>query len=166
MSVDPPAFARGLTAEQSRAWVAYMQVGLRMTYEMNRQLQDQSGLSLADYHVLVALADARDGRMQLSDLAARIGWERSRTSHHLLRMCRRGLVMREASTTDGRATDAVLTDVGRDALAAAAPGHAQHVRRLFFDGIDDRLLVPLREALEQAYRSVATNGTLPDPPGQ
>jgi hypothetical protein len=36
--VVPPAFAMGLTAEQSRAWVAYMQVGLRMTHEMNRQL--------------------------------------------------------------------------------------------------------------------------------
>jgi DNA-binding MarR family transcriptional regulator len=164
MSSDPPRTPTWLTAEQSHAWVAYMRVSLRMTYEMNRQLQDQTGLSLADYHVLVALADARDGRMQLSDLAARIGWERSRASHHLLRMGRRGLVAREPSTADGRATDAVITDAGQEALRAAAPSHAQHVRRLFFDGIDDQLLVPLRQALEQAYRCIIDNGTLPQPP--
>jgi len=58
-----------LTPKQQRAWIAYMRVQLRMNYEMNRQLQADSGLSLADYDVLVALSDTDDG-MRVSDLAA------------------------------------------------------------------------------------------------
>jgi hypothetical protein len=50
-------------------------VQMRMNYEMNRQLQSDSDLSLADYHVLNALTDAPGGRRQVSDLAALIGWD-------------------------------------------------------------------------------------------
>jgi hypothetical protein len=55
-----------------------MAVQMQMNYEMNRQLQRDSELSLADYHVLNALTGAPDGRLRVSDLAALIGWERSR----------------------------------------------------------------------------------------
>ena len=60
-----------------------MRVQLRMNYEINRQLQRENGLSLADYHVLNALSTAPDHKMQITDLAVLIGWERSRLSHHL-----------------------------------------------------------------------------------
>ncbi|MFV8264514.1 MarR family transcriptional regulator [Mycolicibacterium peregrinum] len=68
-----------------------MRVQLRMSYEMNRQLQADSCLSLADYDVLVALSNVGDDGMRVSDLAAQIGWERSRLSHQLRRMEQRGL---------------------------------------------------------------------------
>jgi hypothetical protein len=48
-----------------------MRVQMRMDYEMNRQLQSDRDLSLADYHVLDALTDAPGGRRQVSDVAAR-----------------------------------------------------------------------------------------------
>jgi DNA-binding MarR family transcriptional regulator len=102
------------------AFRAFMAVQMRLNYEMNRQLQSDSGLSLADYHVLNALTDAPDGRLQVSDLAALIGWERSRASHQLRRLCERGLAERIRSEVDGRATDATLTKAGREAMAAAA----------------------------------------------
>ena len=59
---------------------------------MNRRLQADSDLSLTDYDVLNALADVPGGRLQLTVPAARIGWERSRVSHHVQRMSRRELV--------------------------------------------------------------------------
>src|SRR6478752_2625920 len=86
-----------LSPSQQRAWVAYMRVQLRMTYEINRQLQLDNDLSLADYHVLNALSGAPDHRLQVTDLATLIGWERSRLSHHLRRMCERGLTERVQS---------------------------------------------------------------------
>src|ERR1700712_3973656 len=92
-----------LSGEQQETWLAYMRVVLRLNYEMNRQLQTDSDLSLADYDVLNALADVPDGRLQVTELAARIGWERSRVSHHVRRMGRRGLVELAASATDRRA---------------------------------------------------------------
>src|SRR5689334_4098536 len=102
----------GLTAEQEATWFAYMRVALRLNYEINRELQADSDLSHQDFHVLNALADSPGQRLQLSDLAIRIGWERSRVSHQVLRMEARGLVERCPSSADARATDAVLTEGG------------------------------------------------------
>jgi DNA-binding MarR family transcriptional regulator len=152
-----------LTDEQQETWFAYMRLVLRLTYEMNRQLQADSDLSLSDYDVLNALADSPEQRLQLTDLATRIGWERSRLSHHLRRMSDRGLVQRSPSAQDGRATDAVLTEAGLAALGAATPGHAHLVRRLFFDGLDPALLASLRTALDQVHEQVLAHGSLPRP---
>jgi DNA-binding MarR family transcriptional regulator len=138
-----------------------MRVHLRVSYEMNGQLLSDHALSLGDYDVLVALSNAEEGRLQLSLLAATIGWELSRLSHHLTRMERRGLVERQPSILDGRARDAVLTAVGREKLEAAAPGHVDVVRRLFFDGIDPALLPGLTKAFEQAHVQLLEHGNLP-----
>ena len=156
----------GLTEAQQDTWFAYMRLLLRLTYEMNRQLQTDSDLSLSDYDVLNALADSPGHRLQLTTLATRIGWERSRVSHHLQRMSARGLVERLPSERDRRATDAVLTEAGRDVLWSATPGHVALVRRMFFDGLDGELLEPLRTALEQIHDHVVAHGTLPRPPAR
>jgi DNA-binding MarR family transcriptional regulator len=108
-----------------------MRVQLRMNYEINRQLQLDSGLSLADYHVLNALSNAPGHKLQITDLAVMIGWERSRASHQVRRLCERGLTKRIQSGDDGRATDAVLTKDGISAVLAAAPGHLRRVQTLF-----------------------------------
>ena len=155
---DPP-----LTDEQQETWLAYMRVMLRLSYEMNRQLQTDSDLSLPDYDVLNALADSPGQRLQLTALATRIGWERSRLSHHLQRMEGRGLVERTPSAQDRRATDAAHTAAGLAALAESTPGHADLVRRMFFDGLDPALLAPLRTALDQVHEQVLTHGSLPRP---
>jgi DNA-binding MarR family transcriptional regulator len=134
-----------------------MSVQMRMNYAMNRQLQSDSDLSLADYHILRVLSDARGGHLQVSDLAAQIGWERSRTSHQLRRLCERGLAERVPSQDDGRATDAMLTAAGREAIDAAAPGHVALVRQLFFDPLPDELLAPLTAALEHVQVNIDFN---------
>lgn len=141
-----------------------MRVQLRMTYEMNRQLQADSGLSLSDYDVLVALSDVDDEGMRVSDLAAQIGWERSRLSHQLRRMEERGLTDRRPSTADGRTTNVVLTARGRQAIAEAAPAHVDLVRSLFFDPLPENLLVPLTAALEHIYVNLNHNISLPPAP--
>ena len=155
-----------LRAEQAETWFAYMRVVLRMDYEVNRELQADSGLSHQDFHVLNALADSPGQRLRLGDLAVRIGWERSRVSHQLLRMERRGLVDRLPSASDARATDAALTAEGRAALRRALPGHLDLVRTMFFDGLDQELIAPLRRALEQIHAQVIAHGSLPAPPSR
>ena len=155
---------RWLTAKQYRAWITYMRVQLRMNYEMNRQLQTDCGLSLSDYDVLNALSMTPGGRLQVSDLAAIIGWERSRVSHHIRRLAERGLVERRPSAQDGRATDVVMTTVGRQAIVAAAPGHVALVRRLFFDSLPANLLPAFTAALEHIHVNLNLNSSLPPTP--
>ncbi|MCV7416139.1 winged helix-turn-helix transcriptional regulator [Mycolicibacterium litorale] len=140
-----------------------MRVYHRLEYEMNRQLQSDSGLSLADYTVLNALTNAPRDRAQVNVLATTIGWERSRLSHHLQRMSRRGLVERLESDGDRRATDVVLTDHGRREFEAAAPGHAARVKALFFADLTPAQDHALADILEAAYESILRNGTLPRP---
>lgn len=142
-----------------------MRVQLRMNYEMNRQLQADSKLSLSDYDVLVALSGNRDQAMRISDLAAQIGWERSRLSHQLRRMEERGLTERRPSTEDGRTSNVVLTEQGRAAIAEAAPAHVDLVRSLFFDPLPDNLLAPLTAALEHIHVNLNLNSSLPPAPG-
>src|SRR5712691_4441660 len=152
-----------LDGDQQRAWLAYIRVQLRLAYEMNRQLLTDSGMSLADYDVLTALSVADRGRMPITVLAAQIGWERSRVSHHVRRMSARGLVTCGLSAADRRVTEVTLTSRGRQALQEAAPGHVDLVRRLFFGGLPDGLAGPLRQALESVYANIIDQGTLPPP---
>jgi DNA-binding MarR family transcriptional regulator len=159
-----PAPAVGwLDRDQQRVWLAYIRVQLRLAYEMNRQLLADSGMSLPDYDVLTALSVADGERMQITVLAAQIGWERSRVSHHVRRMSARGLVTCGLSAEDRRVTEVTLTGQGRQALAEAAPGHVDLVRRLFFGGLPADLVGPLSEALESVYANIIKQGSLPPP---
>jgi DNA-binding MarR family transcriptional regulator len=152
-----------LNPSQQRAWLAYMRVYHRLEYEMNRQLQADFGLSLGDYTVLNALSSAKGHRMQLTSLAILIGWERSRLSHHLMRMTQRGLVDRLQSNIDGRATDAMLTTAGRKAIKTAAPSHVAWVRQLFFSDLDKAKELELADILTSVYETILREGTLPVP---
>ena len=152
-----------LTESQQRAWLNYMRVYHRLEYEMNRQLQVDSGLSLGDYTVMNALSQAPGRRLQLSALAITIGWERSRLSHHLLRMAQRDLVERAASESDGRGTDAVLTATGWRTLKAAATKHAEWVRQSVFADLGGTREEALADALGAVYESLLRAGSLPRP---
>ena len=127
-------YSMWLTDGEQHLWRNYLMMTGRLQAELNRQLQRDCGLSLADYDVLVAL-DEQPG-CRISELGARLGWEQSRLSHQLGRMQARGLVARRGADDDRRAAAVELTDSGRSALHAAAPGHAELVRRVVFDGMD------------------------------
>src|SRR5260370_6016889 len=101
---------------------------------MNRQALADRGMSLPDYDVLTALSVAEGGRMQITVLAAQIGWERSRVSHHVRRMSARGLVTCGLSAADRRVTEGTPTRRGRQAQEEAAPRHGGLVPRPFFGG--------------------------------
>lgn len=143
-----------------------MRVQLRLTYEMNRQLQADSNLSLPDYDVLNALRYAAGGRMRITALAAQIGWERSRLSHHVRRLDKRGLVECQRALHERRATEVTLSDEGWDEITRASSGHIDLVRRLFFEGLPDELLGPLTVGLESVYDNIIDRGTLPAPADQ
>lgn len=128
---------RWLDEREQRAWRGYLAMQARLQARLNRRLQDDSGLSLTDFDVLVALTDSDDVRMRVHELADTLQWERSRLSHQLSRMQRRGLLEREDCEDDARGAFVVLTDAGRRAIERAAPPHVDAVRELVFDGLDD-----------------------------
>ena len=134
---------RWLEGVEHDAWRGWVEVGSRLEERLNRQLQHDSGLSSADYEVLVNLSEADEGRLRSFQLGALIRWEKSRLSHHLTRMEKRGLIAREECPTDGRGAYVVLTPAGRSAIETAAPLHVEEVRRLFVDLLTEEQLAQL-----------------------
>lgn len=150
-----------LTGDEQRTWRAYLHLQGELNARLNRQLQTDSGLSLADYGVLANLSEAPAGRTRPFELAAVLHWEQSRLSHHLRRMERRGLVRREACDTDARGSLVAITDDGQRAIEKAAPAHVAAVRSLLFDHLTKAQV----GALERVCRSVIDGlGSSGDPP--
>jgi DNA-binding MarR family transcriptional regulator len=110
---------------------------------LSRQMSVDSEISMADFAVLVQLTDTADGRVRVLELARLLHWEKSRISHHVARMEKRGLVRRENCGSDGRGSFVVLTDLGRSAIEEAAPSHAEIVRTLVFDEISEKIFTRL-----------------------
>ncbi len=125
--------ARWLNAEEMRAWRGYLGLGRLLDDQLNRELNEGSGLTLADYEILVRLSEAPHRRLRMTELARAAMISKSRLSHQMTRMENRGLARREGCPTDRRGAFAVLTDAGYAALVAAAPGHVASVRRHLFD---------------------------------
>ena len=86
--------------------------------------------------------------MRAVDLGRATKWEKSRLSHHLGRMEKRGLIRREEG--EARYPHIVLTERGWDAIRTCAPANASRVRELFVEPIGpDRLNI-----LNQAFNDV------------
>jgi len=81
-----------LTEREERIWRGWMTLNAELSAAMQRHLQAEAGLSMSDYEVLVHLTDDPGGRIRVTELAGLLQWERSRVSHHVTRMERRGLV--------------------------------------------------------------------------
>ena len=109
------------------------------------------------------LTESDDGRLRVSELARLLGWERSRLSHHVTRMERRGLVARDDCVDDGRGAYVVLTPEGRRAIEDAAPHHVRTVRRLFVDELTPDEVAALTPVLERLGARVASGGAPTDP---
>ncbi|MEK6309852.1 MAG: MarR family transcriptional regulator [Curtobacterium sp.] len=121
-----------------------------MKQEIERRMQRESGLSTGDYAVMVALSEHQDRTLRSSGLADLIGWERSRLSHHLGRMERRGLIRRRTTPGDSRGAEILLTDAGADLFRKASAPHLRDVHDVFVTAITTEQLM----AVERAMRAV------------
>jgi DNA-binding MarR family transcriptional regulator len=124
---------RWLDDREQSAWRGYLDMNAKLNARLNKEMQDESGISISDFSVLVALSEHVDGRLRVLELARALGWEKSRLSHQLTRMQNRGLVERSNCNEDRRGAFVVLTAPGRATVEAAAPRHVESVRRYLFD---------------------------------
>ena len=136
---------RWLEPGEQASWRAYLDMTAKLTARLNREMQTHSGISIADFSVLVQLSEHLDGKMRVLELARALGWEKSRLSHQLTRMQQRGLVERSNCSEDRRGAFVLLTDRGRATVEGAAPQHVEAVRRYMFDELSDEQVVALGE---------------------
>lgn len=130
-----PSPVRWLSEEDQHVWRQYLRVSMEINEALDRDLVQSHGLSLNEYEVMVVLSEQPERRIRMSTLADELVNSRSRLTHTIRRMERRGLVTREACADDGRGVNCILTDEGFALLEKAAPDHVESVRRNIFDNI-------------------------------
>lgn len=149
------------TRGQLEVWRDYLETAELLRSRLASHLQSKASLSLGDYQVLLTLSEADDNRLRSSELAARIEWERSRLSHHLGRMEKRGLIQRQPCPDDSRGAEVVITAEGSQAFRAGSIPHLEAVRELFIAGLTTSELEQLRAitgSLRRHLSDTARNG--------
>lgn len=134
---------RWLSPDEQRAWRAYLEATMLLFDELDRQMQQDSGMPHAYYEILVRLSETEGREMRMSELAVRTRSSRSRLSHAVARLGERGWVERRDCPTDRRGQVAHLTDKGLTVLAAAAPSHVATVRAHMIDRLTPDQLAQL-----------------------
>ncbi|AIY03836.1 Transcriptional regulator, MarR family [Arthrobacter sp. PAMC 25486] len=125
---------------------------------IDRQLLQDSDVSGVEYSVLAVVSESPGKVVRSGDLAAKLGWDRSRVSHLLRRMEARGLIHRCAASADGRGQDIALTEAGWDKVRGAAPGHVTMVRETIFDPLTPEQQTQLFAALTSIRRAAEERG--------
>jgi|SRR5476649_1884104 DNA-binding MarR family transcriptional regulator len=152
---------RSPTPSELSAWRGFIESSERIRAVIGARLQADSGLSTGDYTVLLSLTESPDNRARSSELAAKVGWERSRLSHHLGRMEQRGLIRREECLTDNRGAEACLTPAGADAFRRASAPHLHAVQELFVSALSPEQLEAVAEIAATLASHLESSDTTP-----
>jgi DNA-binding MarR family transcriptional regulator len=147
-----------LTATELDSWLSVVRMLTWLPWSIDQQLQRDSRLRMVDYQVLAMLSTSPDRTMRMSSLAEVTNASLSRLSHLVKRLEARDLVRREADPTDGRFTNAILTEKGFRTIAEAAPGHVSHVRSLVIDVLSPEQLRRLGRDADRIVSRIDTSG--------
>ncbi|MEU8876339.1 MarR family transcriptional regulator [Streptomyces javensis] len=149
---------RDLDPEEWELWGAWTRAQRLLAQELDRALQRDFGISKAEFSVLMTLWRAAGRELRVGELSESLGWEKSRVSHQLTRMEKRGFVARTESGAHGRRTGTRLTAEGRSAVESAITGHAGNIRRHFFDPLTPQQADAIRAWSEQTIERLEAHG--------
>jgi DNA-binding MarR family transcriptional regulator len=130
------------------AWRSLLRAHASLLRRLDTDLQQATGLALADFDVLAQLAQAH-GALRMTELADRALISRSGMSRRVARLVDEGLLRRDKAGTDRRGVVVALTQAGITRLAETAPVHARGISALFVAQLDDQELALLERALNK-----------------
>ena len=158
---------RSLEPEEWEFWDVWMRAQRLLTRELERGLQRACDISKSEFSVLVTLWQAADREMRVGELAESLDWDKSRVSHQLTRMEKRGFVKRTEYGADGRRAGIALTPDGRRTAQSAIHVHGGNISRLFLDSLTSEQASAIRGWSEGAverlepHRSETVGGEAP-----
>ena len=144
----------------SKAWRAFHKIGTSLLPHLGRQITNHSGISGAEYIVLVALSELTLPNVNLNRLARGLGWEISRMSHQISRMEEGGLVKKARSTTDSRCFDVSITAKGRKIAESAIPFQSNEINHCFSEVLTQNQMKALIEISEAISKHMKENHPL------
>jgi DNA-binding MarR family transcriptional regulator len=124
-----------LDRDQLAVYFALMEVGSLLQYAVEKQLQDDGGISWVQFQILAGLTFHPDGRQRMTDIADRIVYSRSGLTYQARELEKNGYITRNPDPADQRSTIISITDQGRSLVRAILPAHEQVVRRKLLDGL-------------------------------
>ena len=146
--------ATTVTPAEWDAWRAFLDMRRQLDLTLERQLQRDADISGSDFGVLVSLFEAPEKQLRAGELGEALGWEKSRVSHQVSRMEKRGLVERRLCNTDARGTWVGMTPAGSRAVLGAMRDHASTLRRHFFDVLSPAELELLKTASTRVLETI------------
>src|SRR4051812_6817150 len=150
-----PTSVQLLSERELRAWRGLLRVHARLVKALDTELENEHGLAVTSYEVLMYVADSPEGRMRMHDLASSVLLSRSGLTRLVDRLERDGLLARKSCEHDARGAFAVLTPVGREKLTAARRTHLEGVRRHFLEHLSDEELESLSGIWERVLPDAA-----------
>lgn len=138
---------RWLSDEEQALWRLLLRVIQKMDRCIDTTLQLGSDISSSEFAVLVHLSETEECGLRLRDLCQALDWDRSRASHQITRMERRGLVQKKRCEGDARGVLVAITEDGMRRIGQAAPEHVESVRRLLFDHLTPEQAETIRDVL-------------------
>jgi DNA-binding MarR family transcriptional regulator len=125
-----------LSERELAAWRGLLKVHSATIAELDAELEQEHGMPLSSYEVLLHLHDAPDCSLRMGQLAERLFLSRSGLTRLIDRLVRAGLVERAECESDRRGSYARLTAEGRAHFEAARPTHLRGVREHFLSKLD------------------------------
>jgi DNA-binding MarR family transcriptional regulator len=150
---------------EQRAWRALVRTHSRVSRALDRELVEQTGLSLRAYQVIDRLARTEGGEMRMSELAYAVLLSASGMTRLADQLGARGLLERRQDRADARGHFAVLTEKGRALSLRAADIYQAAVRDHFGAHVTDAELYVVSQVLE-SFLSEAQSVVQPSRNGQ
>jgi MarR family transcriptional regulator, 2-MHQ and catechol-resistance regulon repressor len=119
----------------------------RLTDRLGRELEQDVGIPLVFFDVLIHVGGAPDSRLTMSALSYDVALTTGGVTRLVDRMVEAGLVARENCPSDRRSIYVVLTPEGRAVLDRAVAAHIDGIDRHLVAHLDDRDRVALEVAL-------------------
>ena len=124
---------RWLDETQQRFWRTMLQGQSLLQTVLDRELRELAGIALADYEVLVIVSESPGHTRRMAEIAEEVGVSRSRLSHTVARLEKRGILKRTSTRGDGRGVNCSMTDEGWELMQKIAPIHVEGVREHLID---------------------------------
>lgn len=124
--------------EVLEAWMKFCEVVDVARVALNRDLQREAEVTLAESLVLCQVAMAPGGRLRMVDIAGLLTIGKSAVTKTVDRLEQRGLLVRERDRADRRTVHATLTDEGARVFDVAQPA--------FVGAVIDHFASPLSES--------------------
>ena len=140
---------RRLKPAELHAWRAFMLASVVVARGLDRDLQRQAGLTLAEHHLLAIVNEADPQGIRPTDLQALSTLTKSGLTRAVDRLEELGYITSRVCPTDGRGQLLVLSPKGRQKMRRAAPDFFRSVARHFADHLSERETETIASALER-----------------